>query len=89
MKSAISQIPTKISVLMQNHIKELEEAWKNKGGEDVLAISFPVKIGFEKKTGKPFCEVGISFTVLKTEDSTRWNWDDKQVVMPFKKEAAQ
>ncbi len=79
MKSALELIPKKIEGLIIANSKNLEEAWANRGGEDVLSISFPVKIGFEKKTGKPFCEIGISFIVLRAEDSIRWNWDDKQI----------
>lgn len=78
MKAALKQIPEKIQELIESHVSDLEEAWKNLGEANNLAISIPIKIGFDK-TGKPFCEVGISFVVDKCVDSMTFNWNDRQL----------
>jgi hypothetical protein len=75
MKDALSRIPSKVEDLIESHAKELEDAWANTG-EGTLAISFPVKIGI--KNGKQVCEVGISFVMEKCQDSTIFEWDDRQ-----------
>jgi hypothetical protein len=77
LKSALEAIPEKIFDLIQNHEKDLEEAWKNCGESDVLSISFPVKIAVTNN--KQLCEVGISFAVSKVKDSTTFEWNDAQL----------
>ncbi len=77
MKSSLERIPSKVADLIESHAKELEDAWGNTG-EGTLTIAFPVKIGINPK-GKQFCEVGISFAVEKCQDSTVFEWDDKQL----------
>lgn len=81
MKSALSQIPGKIEELIVAHTKELERAWADCAVliDEVLTLSFSAKIGFDKQTKKPVCEVGINFTVEKVKDSKRFFWDDHQM----------
>ena len=86
MKSAIGSVPGKISELMANHLVDIADAWAN-CGETPLKMSFPVEIGFKNNRG--YCKVGIKFSKEKVDDSLTFEWDDKQAVMPFRKEAAQ
>lgn len=77
MKSALEKIPDEIYVLIEKHMKDLEEAWANCAAEDALSISFPVKIGCGG--GKGLCEVGISFSKAKVKDRTTFSWSDQQL----------
>ncbi len=79
MKSALREIPIEIAKLLESHTNSLEAAWANIGSEDALNISFSAKIGFDKTTKKPICEVGISFVVEKVKDSNTFPWDDHQM----------
>ncbi len=76
MINALAQIPNKIRDLIEAHAKKLEDAWANTG-EGTLLIAFPTKIGL--KNGKNFCEVGINFSVEKCQDSTTFEWNNKQL----------
>ncbi len=73
----IYKIPPTISDLIENHQKDLEEAWANCGDSEPLSISFSVKMGL--KDGRGISEVGISFTKEKVKDSCQVEWDPKQM----------
>ncbi len=77
MKAALILIPEKINGLLNDYAKDLEEAWSNLGENEALNINLSAKIGFDK-TGKPACEVVISFIKEKIKGSVIFNWDDKQ-----------
>ncbi len=77
MKSALKKIPEKIQQLIENHADDLKEAWANRGEDNPLSISFPVKIGFKK--GRPICQVGIKFSKEDVTDSTEFEWNDSQL----------
>jgi len=77
LKSALIQIPEKIKGLLNDYAIDLEEAWSNLGENEALNVNLSAKIGFDK-TGKPACEVIISFIKEKIKGSIIFNWDDKQ-----------
>ncbi len=77
MKDALNRIPSKISDLIESNLKKLEDAWANTGEGETLSIAFPTRVAIKK--GKQICEVGINFSVEKCEDSTIFEWSDKQV----------
>ena len=77
MKSALVIIPEKISGLLNDYAKDLEEAWANLGENDSLNINLSAKVGFDKHN-KPACEVTISFVKEKIKGSVTFNWNDNQ-----------
>ncbi len=77
MKSALKKIPEKVQQLIESHADDLQEAWANRGEDNPLSISFPVKIGFRK--GRPVCQVEIKFSKENVNDSTEFEWNDSQL----------
>jgi len=77
MKAALVLIPEKISGLLVDYAKDIEEAWANVGDGESLNINLSAKIGFDKHS-KPVCEVTIAFIKEKIKGSVTFNWDDKQ-----------
>lgn len=78
MKSALKEIPGKLAELFMANDKALEEAWANTG-DDPLTLSISAKIGFDKDSKKPVCDVTLSFTVEKVKDHKTFAWDDHQL----------
>ena len=78
MKQALILIPEKINGLLNDYVKDLEEAWANVGDGESLNINLSAKVGFDKHS-KPACEVTVSFIKEKIKGSVIFNWNDKQI----------
>lgn len=83
MKQALIQIPEKISGLLNDYAKDIEEAWANTGEGEALNINLSAKIGFDKHS-KPVCEITISFVKERIKGSVSFNWGNQDNL--FKKE---
>ena len=77
MKAALKIIPEKITGLLNEYSKDIEEAWANVGDNETLNINLSAKIGFDKYS-KPACEVTIAFIKEKIKGSVTFNWGDQQ-----------